>query len=400
MSKMISSTTTIQVVLAAAPATNQLPCTSSWMDQGGLGGDNTTNTNGTTAVTLVAAPAASVERLVTDLSICNTDTANATVTINKVVSGTASEWAKFLLPPGYRASYDSHWRVMDPNGNFCETVTVTSGTLTANQGTAAAIAAPWPVELSNGTTAVGTPSAPLRIDPTGTTTQPVSGAFFQATQPVSGTVTANQGTSPWVVSLASTTVTGTVAVTQSTSPWTIQGDSASGAANAGNPVKVGGVFNTTQPTVTTGQTVDAQATARGAMIVSTGVDTFNVTVNAALPAGANAIGVVQAVNAANVFSASFLTTRNVATTSSHTITGIQISTSGIVGTGTCTVNIQAGTTPFATIFSINLAPTATASSSMVIDLTDLNIAAATGFAIIATNTFVTSGYINCAVLYN
>ena len=82
------------------------------------------------------------------------------------------------------------------------------------------------------------------------------------TQPVSGTVTANQG--------------GTWTVQQGTPPWTIQGDSASGAANAGNPVKGGGVFNTTQPTVTTGQTVDAQYTARGAAIVATGVDAFTV----------------------------------------------------------------------------------------------------------------------------
>ena len=78
------------------------------------------------------------------------------------------------------------------------------------------------------------------------------------------------------VTLTSTTITGTVAVTQSTSPWTVQGDSASGAANAGNPVKSGAVFNTTQPTVTNGQTVDNQATARGALIVATGVDAFNV----------------------------------------------------------------------------------------------------------------------------
>lgn len=40
---------------------------------------------------------------------------------------------------------------------------------------------------------LGTDDA-LRIDPTGTTTQPVSGTFWQATQPVSGTVTANAGT--------------------------------------------------------------------------------------------------------------------------------------------------------------------------------------------------------------
>jgi fibronectin-binding autotransporter adhesin len=95
-------------------------------------------------------------------------------------------------------------------------------------------------------------------------------AFVTNTVAVSGTITANQGGAP----------------------WTIQGDSASGATNAGNPVKAGYVFNTTQPTVTNGQTVDAQGTARGAAIVATGVDTFNVTVNAALPAGSNTIGKV------------------------------------------------------------------------------------------------------------
>src|SRR5271167_2806933 len=110
-------------------------------------------------------------------------------------------------------------------------------------------------------------------------------AFITNTVPVTltsttitGTVAVTQSTSPWVVSLTSTTITGTVAVTQSTSPWTVQGDSASGAANAGNPVKIGGVFNTTQPTVTNGQTVDAQFTARGAQIVAVGVDGFAVTV--------------------------------------------------------------------------------------------------------------------------
>jgi hypothetical protein len=82
------------------------------------------------------------------------------------------------------------------------------------------------------------------------------------------------------------------AVTQSGAPWTVQGDSASGASKAGNPVQVGGVFNTTQPTVTTGQTVESQSTARGASIVATGADTFNVTVNAALPTGGNTIGAV------------------------------------------------------------------------------------------------------------
>jgi hypothetical protein len=51
----------------------------------------------------------------------------------------------------------------------------------------------------------------------------IGGNVLTTTLPVSGTVTANQGTSPWVVSLASTTITGTVAVTQSTSPWVVSG---------------------------------------------------------------------------------------------------------------------------------------------------------------------------------
>lgn len=70
----------------------------------------------------------------------------------------------------------------------------------------------------------------------------------------------------------------------------VAGAAASGASKAGNPVQIGFVFNTTQPTVTTGQAVEAQGTARGAQIVATGVDIFNVTVNAALPAGSALIG--------------------------------------------------------------------------------------------------------------
>lgn len=56
----------------------------------------------------------------------------------------------------------------------------------------------------------------------------------------------------------------------------IGGAAASGAAKSGNPVQVGGVFNTTQPTVTTGQAVEAQMTARGAHIVAVGAEAFTV----------------------------------------------------------------------------------------------------------------------------
>ena len=72
----------------------------------------------------------------------------------------------------------------------------------------------------------------------------------------------------------------------------VGGPVASGSSNADNPLKIGGPFNTTQPTVTTGQMVDAQMTARGAQIVATGVDPFSATIVGSLPAGANTIGAV------------------------------------------------------------------------------------------------------------
>lgn len=78
-------------------------------------------------------------------------------------------------------------------------------------------------------------------------------------------------------------------VQQGTPPWSIGGNVASGAADSGNPVKIGGVFNTTQPTVTNAQRIDLQSTARGAVIVATGVDPFNInniTGTVSLPTGA------------------------------------------------------------------------------------------------------------------
>jgi hypothetical protein len=50
------------------------------------------------------------------------------------------------------------------------------GTVTANQGTAAALVGAWPVEITDGTNILGTSSHPVRIDPTGTTIQPTKDA--------------------------------------------------------------------------------------------------------------------------------------------------------------------------------------------------------------------------------
>ncbi len=51
-----------------------------------------------------------------------------------------------------------------------------SGTLTANQGTASNLSNGWPVKISDGSNALGTIAHPLRVDPIGSTTQPIMGS--------------------------------------------------------------------------------------------------------------------------------------------------------------------------------------------------------------------------------
>jgi len=108
-------------------------------------------------------------------------------------------------------------------GNLVTTTVPVSGTVTALQGTS-----PWVVSFPGGVS-VTQGTSPWVVSGTVAATQ--SGAWtvavsnFPATQPVSGTVTALQGTSPWVVSgtVAVSNFPATVAVTQSTSPWVVSG---------------------------------------------------------------------------------------------------------------------------------------------------------------------------------
>lgn len=106
------------------------------------------------------------------------------------------------------------------------------GTVTANQG--AAGVTPWPTTDSNG----GASGTGI--------TQPTGGSGFLG----------------WLSGIYKA-VTGTGTTSQD-----VQGSSASGAADAGNPVKTGCVFNTTPPTVTTGQRVDCQAVADGSGVMA------------------------------------------------------------------------------------------------------------------------------------
>jgi hypothetical protein len=212
-----STNKTMEVLLAAVPAANQLPFVASYTDWDPTNltqtlGSNDGTTNGTTAATVVTPPpAAGVTRVINFLSFYNKDTSPATVTVRLNNTGLVREEAQYTLPAGKTLQYtrSGGWNVpFDGAGGGGG-----GGTVTANQGLAAALAGAWPVELTDGTNLLGALAHPLRVDPTGTTTQPVSGTvavsgtvpvsgtFWQATQPVSGTVTANQGSPPWATNV-------------------------------------------------------------------------------------------------------------------------------------------------------------------------------------------------------
>lgn len=68
--------------------------------------------------------------------------------------------------------------------------------ISAAQGTAAAVGGAWPVEITDGVNVLGTSAHPVRVDPTGTTTQPINLASWAST--ALGTPT-NFGVTPGAV---------------------------------------------------------------------------------------------------------------------------------------------------------------------------------------------------------
>jgi hypothetical protein len=103
---------------------------------------------------------------------------------------------------------------------------------------------------------------------------------FPATQPVSGTVTALQGTSPWVVS-GTTTISGPVAVTQDTIPW------------SDNIAQYGGVATSLGQKVSASSVPVVIASDQSAInVVTSGTSTVSGTVNTNLN-GLNAFATTQ-----------------------------------------------------------------------------------------------------------
>jgi hypothetical protein len=104
---LATTTDTIEVVLGGAPVT-QLPVVSSYRDittTDYTPGRNALNTNSTTAVVAVAAPAASTQRVIDFINIYNPNVANATVTVRLDLNGTEYILTSVTLAQGERLVY-------------------------------------------------------------------------------------------------------------------------------------------------------------------------------------------------------------------------------------------------------------------------------------------------------
>ncbi len=116
-----ATTKSLEVVLSGAVATNQLPFTAGYADMVVNPSflENDGQTSNTSAVTVVAAPASDVQRVVKQLSIVNADTTAATITIRLNNSGTFRKIFVATLAVGDNLAYttDGEFRVYDANGN-------------------------------------------------------------------------------------------------------------------------------------------------------------------------------------------------------------------------------------------------------------------------------------------
>lgn len=129
---LTNTTDNVQLVLATSATTTQLQCISSWRDittTTHTAGRTVTTTNNITDVNIVPAPASSTQRAVDYLSIINTDSANATVTIKYDANGTEYRIWKGTLATNEKVEYT------DEKG--FRVITATSGAVkqTINQGT-------------------------------------------------------------------------------------------------------------------------------------------------------------------------------------------------------------------------------------------------------------------------
>jgi hypothetical protein len=116
-----TTTRKLQIFLAGAVATSQLPVVVCYSDQTAVsypGGTQVVSTNSTATVDICSAPAASTTRDIDTINVQNADTAAATVTIQYNDNATTYTLFKALLAVGDQLTYvhGQGWSVLDSTG--------------------------------------------------------------------------------------------------------------------------------------------------------------------------------------------------------------------------------------------------------------------------------------------
>ena len=158
-----ATTKSIVVAMSGAAATTNPDFTAAWADDTGSAfteGASDGALNGTSSVTLVAAPASSTRRVIKNITIENKDTAAVTVTISYDNNGTLRTIAKVTLNVGDTWTTDG---TFDTNGSFKQTL----GSINLSSGVTGTL------PVANGgtgvTTSTGTGSVVLSTSPSLTT---------------------------------------------------------------------------------------------------------------------------------------------------------------------------------------------------------------------------------------
>lgn len=106
---VLSETTdNLQIVLDGSVTTSQIQCVSSWRDRTSttfVAGRTVVDSNNTTDVAIVAAPASSTQRLIDYINIYNKDTVSQTVTIKLDANGTEYILYKAVVNSGSTLTY-------------------------------------------------------------------------------------------------------------------------------------------------------------------------------------------------------------------------------------------------------------------------------------------------------
>ena len=158
-----ATTESIVVAMSGAAATTNPDFTAAWADDTGSAfteGSTDGALNGTSSVTLVAAPASSTRRVVKNITIYNKDTAAVTITVSFNANSTLRNIAKVTLAVGDTWTLDGAY---DTNGSLKQTL----GTVNLSTGVTGTLA------VANGgtgvTTSTGTGSVVLSTSPSLTT---------------------------------------------------------------------------------------------------------------------------------------------------------------------------------------------------------------------------------------